>query len=321
VYKWFGFKNKWADKLWALCSVSIAAQVITFPLSAFYFHQFPVYFLMSNIFIIIPSAVIMYSGILYLLLPQIPVVSAVLAFILEKSILLMNKVLAVIEHAPFASIGKIWLTTPEYLLLYIIIISLFYFLYDKKLWLIKFSLLCPLFLCASFSFKNISSLNSNTITFLNLKKHRGIVFKNGREAVVLSDIKATDKTYQYSIQPYLDSCKVSNVKVLDLNHDIKTPCLIKRYNLIQFLNKRVLIVNGQFQNSPVQQKLATDYVYVTGNAASDLSSINNILNYKTFVMDGSNSDNLISKVEKQAKTEHIDFKILKRNNSLVSISN
>ena len=110
VYKWFTFKNKWADKLWAVCSVSLAAQVITFPLSAFYFHQFPVYFLVSNLFIIIPSAVIMYAGIIYLLLPQIPVVSRMIAYILEKSIVLMNKALSVIEHAPFASISKIWIT-------------------------------------------------------------------------------------------------------------------------------------------------------------------------------------------------------------------
>ena len=48
VYKWVHLENKWADKLWALCSVSIAAQVITFPLSIYYFHQFPVYFLISN---------------------------------------------------------------------------------------------------------------------------------------------------------------------------------------------------------------------------------------------------------------------------------
>src|ERR1019366_5536331 len=144
VYNWFKFKNKWADKLWALCSVSIAAQVFTFPLSAFYFHQFPVYFLISNVFVIIPAAVIMYSGILYLLLPQLPVISPAVAFVLEKSIVLMNKVLAWIEHAPYASIGKIWLTTPEYLLLYAIIIGLFYFLYTRKIWLLKVCLACLL---------------------------------------------------------------------------------------------------------------------------------------------------------------------------------
>ena len=130
-------KNKWADKLWALCSVSIAAQVITFPLSAFYFHQFPVYFLISNLFIIIPTAVIMYAGMAYLLLPDIPFISSALGWILEKSILLMNKVLALIEHAPYSGISKIWITSPVYLLLYAVIISIFYFLYEKKLWLLK----------------------------------------------------------------------------------------------------------------------------------------------------------------------------------------
>lgn len=37
VYKSIDIENKWLDKLWAACSLSIAAQVITFPLSAFTF--------------------------------------------------------------------------------------------------------------------------------------------------------------------------------------------------------------------------------------------------------------------------------------------
>jgi competence protein ComEC len=193
VFKWIKFKHKWADKLWALCSVSIAAQVITFPLSAFYFHQFPVYFLVSNLFIIIPSAIIMYTGIAYLLVPQLPVISASLGFILEKSILLMNKVLALIENSPFASIGKIWLTTAEYLLAYVIIILLFYFLYDRKTWLLKASLTLMLLLGISISVKRFHALRSDSITFLNLKKHQGLVFKSGDKAIVLSDIKADDK--------------------------------------------------------------------------------------------------------------------------------
>ncbi len=321
AYGWFKFKNKWADKFWALCSVSIAAQVITFPLSAVYFHQFPVYFLISNIFIIIPSAVIMYSGILYLLLPQIPFLSAFLAFILEKSILLMNKVLAVIEHARFASIGKIWLTTPEYLLLYIIIISAFYFFYDKKLWLIKLGLFSLLLFCVSYSVKSIRSSNAQTIAFLNLKKHQGIVFKNGNEAIVISDLKPTDKAYLYSIQPYLDSCRIYDAKVLDIAQDVSTPWLRKKYGMTQFLNKRIFIFNGQFQNDRGRQKLIADYVYITGSPHNGLDEVNNTLDYKTLVLDGSNTDRFINDAEKQTKGRQIDFKTLKRNNSLISVSN
>ena len=125
--------------------------------------------------------------------------------------------MAYIEHAPYSVISKIWLTTPEYLLLYAIIISLFYFLYDRKLWLLKFSLACMLLLCISFSIKNIRQSNSKEIAWLNLKKHQGIVFKNGNKAIVLSDLKNTDKIYLYSIQPYLDSCRVNDVKLYNLS--------------------------------------------------------------------------------------------------------
>jgi len=321
VYRWLKFKNKWADKLWALCSVSIAAQVITFPISAFYFHQFPVYFLISNLFVFIPSALIMYSGILYLLLPQIPVVSKSIAYVLEKTIIIMNKGLAVVEHTPYASINKIWLTTAEYLLLYIIITCLFYFLYDKKLWLLKVSMVCILLLCISLSLKSISLSRSDNIAWLNLKKHQGIVFKNGNEAIVLSDIKPTDKSWQYSIQPYLDSCQINNVGLFDLNQDIKTNWMIKKYALIQFLNKKILLFNGQEPGNLLKPKLKTDYIYLTGNPDVDLNKINDNFDFNMLVIDGSNSDNLITGVEKEAKNKGISYKVLKRNNSLISVSN
>jgi competence protein ComEC len=177
IYKWFQFKNKWVDKLWALCSVSIAAQIITFPLSVFYFHQFPVYFLVSNLVIIIPTMVIMYSGVYYLLFSWVPVLSTALAWVLEQSILVMNKSLVIIENAPFASIGKIWFTATEHLLAYAFIISLFYFLYDKKPWMLRLSIACLLLLCISISLKRYVSTNTRSIAFLSLRKNTGIVFK------------------------------------------------------------------------------------------------------------------------------------------------
>ncbi len=321
VYKWFKFKNVWADKLWSLCSVSIAIQIVIFPICAFYFHQFPVYFLISNLFVFIPSALIMYSGILYLLLPQIPIVSKSIAFILEKTTLLMNKGLAVIENMPYASINKLWLKPTESLLLYIIIFSLFYFLYDKKVWLLKLSLFCTLLLCLIVSIKKISSAQSNSIVWLNLKKHKGIVFKNGNEAIVLTDLKNTDKIFQYSIQPYLDSCQVSKAWVYSLNQDINTSWLIKKYDLVQFLNKRIFIFDGRQQNTIPLKKIRTDFIYVTDNPYIGLNVLNSCFDYHTLVADGSNSDNLLSLVRQQAESKDAVYKVLKRNNSLLSVSN
>jgi competence protein ComEC len=321
VYKWIKFKNKIADTLWQLCSVSIAAQVITFPLSAFYFHQFPVYFLVSNLFIVIPTAIIMYSGFAYLLCPQIPWLSKGIAFILEKTIIIMNKGLAIIEHSPYSGIGKIWLKPAEYLLLYVIMICIFYFLYDKKTWLLKLSLVCTLLLCISFSYKKISQFKTDDIAWLNLKKHTGIVFKHGDKAIILSDVKPADKIYQYSIQPYLDSCQVSDVQVINPDTDIKTAWLVKKYNFIQFLDKRIFIFDRPIQNNILQNKLKTDYIYFTNNQDTELNVLNGDFDYGMLIVDGSNSDSRIGKIEKQAASFNINYKILKRNKSVISVSN
>ncbi|MDB5135630.1 MAG: ComEC family competence protein [Mucilaginibacter sp.] len=321
VYNWIEFKNKWADKLWALCSVSIAAQVITFPLSAFYFHQFPVYFLISNLFIIIPSAIIMYAGIAYLILPAAPVVSPLMAFILEKTILLMNKVLALIEHAPFAGINKIWITGTQYLLLYAILISIFYFLYQRRLWLLNLSLCLTLLLTVSISLKRWNNLQSTNITFLNLKKHIGIVFKTGNHAVVLSDLTYSDKTYRYSIQPYLDSCQVSDIKIVEPTADMQTSSFIKKGNLIQFGNKKLLMFDKQLQRLDLPQKLKPDYVYISDNPDTDINFIDKNYDYNLLVIDNTNSNSLITNLQNKANALHINYKALRSNKSVLVASN
>jgi len=217
VYQWIHFKKKWADKLWLLCSVSIAAQVITFPLSAFYFHQFPVYFLVSNLFIIIPSAIIMYSGIACLLFGSLPILGEIFGFILEKSILMMDRVLAMVEHAPWSGISKIWLTTTEYLLLYGIIISVFYFLFNKKTWILQLSLVFTLLFASSISIKRWKNLEAESTTLFNIKRHSCIVARRGTYAAVVTDLADTDKLFRYSVQPFLDSCQVSNIRSYKLN--------------------------------------------------------------------------------------------------------
>ncbi|MFQ5335378.1 MAG: ComEC/Rec2 family competence protein, partial [Flavobacteriales bacterium] len=56
------------DKIWAITTVSLAAQIATFPLGLLYFHQFPNYFLFSNLIVIPMAAVILYNGMLVLAL-------------------------------------------------------------------------------------------------------------------------------------------------------------------------------------------------------------------------------------------------------------
>lgn len=321
VYKWIKFRNRVADKLWELCSDSIAAQVITFPLSAFYFHQFPVYFLMSNLLAFVPAAIIMYTGIIYLLLPQIPVLSAILAFVVEQTAKFMNKSLAVMERFPLASIDKIWLSQMEYLLLYLIIIAAFAFLYYRRAWLLQAGLVCLLLFSINIGYKKIATIRSNSIAFLNLRKHTAIIMRSGTRAIVISDLSDTDKNYRYSIQPYLDSSKTEDISIFRPDQNFSLSFVKKKYNYIQFLGSSLLLFNKHIVNIDTKEKLHADYIYLSGNPYPVLTSLNKSFNCKTLVIDADNSDHFINEAEKQAKSEHQKFTVLKRNNSLVAVSN
>ena len=316
LYKSLQFENRLLDKLWSLCTVSIAAQIITFPLSVYYFHQFPLYFLLSNLFILLPVLAIMYVGLAFLLFSWIPVISDALAYLLEKSIIVMNKGLSFIERLPYASINKLWISKMDYLLMYGMILLLFYFLYNRNKRLLNLSLLLLFVVTISAAWKKIDSQTDSSITFLNLKKQRAIVFKNGTQAVVLSDLDPTDKNYRYSIQPGLDSAKVENVKVYSFADNIDLSQLKKSGNLIRFRNKTIALIDSSSQNLKLTHLLKADYVYITHTPPIAIKKINQIFNSQLLVISADNSDRYVDSLKNQILKSGNNYYLLKHNRAL-----
>ena len=63
VYGLYHFKNRFYDHVWSASCAAITAEITTFPLAMLFFHQFPVYFLLSNVLVIFLATVIMFAGI------------------------------------------------------------------------------------------------------------------------------------------------------------------------------------------------------------------------------------------------------------------
>jgi competence protein ComEC len=230
----------------------------------------------------------------------------------------MNKALTYIEHAPYASIGKIWLSIFEYLLLYAITLLVFYFMYNKKARFIKAALVCTLLFNISIGIKHFRADNTQSVTFLNLRKHSGVIFKNGNKGIVLTDLPDTDKNFQYTIQPGLDSNRITDYQVYSQDSNIQCAYLLKQGGLVQFLNKRLVMLNHDIAIRSITPRLQTNYLYVTNNTYADTAIItkSNML-----IIDGSNTDKHITKLSEAAKKLNINYKILKRNKSFTAISN
>ncbi|MEM9417336.1 MAG: ComEC/Rec2 family competence protein, partial [Bacteroidota bacterium] len=84
IYGSFSIHHPFLNRLWLWASISIAAQITTFPISVYYFHQFPTYFIVAN-WVVVPAALlILCFGLLVLGTGFWPGLSGLVAWILEK---------------------------------------------------------------------------------------------------------------------------------------------------------------------------------------------------------------------------------------------
>lgn len=104
ILSWWLPPNKGLDYFWQIVSVSIAAQLTTFPLTVFYFHSFPPWFLLANIFVIPLTFVIMQVGIPFLILGWIPGVGFVLGWLVNGLIKIELWLLSIVQNLPFGKV-------------------------------------------------------------------------------------------------------------------------------------------------------------------------------------------------------------------------
>lgn len=127
VYNLFPQSRFWlVDKIWAITAVSIAAQISTFPLTLFYFNQFPTYFMISNLVVIPAAMLIVPTGFVFLLMKGmgLSVVSGYIGDALDTILQTLNFSISKVEALPYSLIDQLYITTPSFYLIYLIIIGL-----------------------------------------------------------------------------------------------------------------------------------------------------------------------------------------------------
>jgi len=133
----FHLQNKILAIIWNAVSVSIAAQILTTPISIYYFHRFPTYFLIANLLAVPLSSGILLGGIILCISSWIPYAGHFLGWLLGFMIRILNGFIYDIARLPGAVIPKLALSLNQLILVYFIIFCFFRFVQCKeKKWLI-----------------------------------------------------------------------------------------------------------------------------------------------------------------------------------------
>lgn len=311
IYKWWYIENKWLDKVWATIALSLAAQLATLPLSIYYFHQFPIYFIISNLFILLPIAVLMYVGIAILLLK-----AYFLAPAFEWLIVFTNNGLKWIADLPYSGITEIWLTKSQLWLLTLLIVLITIGLACYKKRHIVMAGVVLLLLQVSFSYQKVMAQNQKEIVFFSLRKNYAAAFIDGNNSIILTDLSPDDKNFEFFVQPTLHQKRISHIHFVKWNEDYIGKNFVKRHRQILFKNKKILLMDESFDNKKLTEKPNFDLVWLHNNPKQQLPQLTQEISFKHMVIDASNKDYIISKFEQQAKNLDIATNVLKKNKAI-----
>ena len=306
IYRLFYIKSKFFDKIWELTSVTLAAQIATVPFSVYYFHQFPMYFWLSNLFMGPISSVVIVGGMLMLLVFFIPYINIGVVFCVKWMIYVMNFIVSRIEGLPLSIVKGLYINNLEFVCL-LIGLLLFMMVVEQKRKQFVFGLLSML-LIFSVSQLTRAVMHRDYIGFTvySIKKATAIDFICGNKHVLLCDttVLKDSSVVNFNIENNLikEGVYQNGVNLPLDDVDFDSHFMIKRENIVSFGGKTIGIFD---KNSTFSVKLPFrphfDYFIVQGCKNLDIERLLNCYVVDLLIIDGSIPDYLSDKIMKKAE--------------------
>ncbi|WP_378181464.1 ComEC/Rec2 family competence protein [Aquimarina sp. SS2-1] len=284
----------YADKiLWETFTVTIAAQLGLFPLTLFYFHQFPLLFFVANLIIIPFLGFILGFGILVIILSLIQILPNWLATTFGKCIDAINLTVHLVGKQEDFLLTEIPFSWRMLILGYFFIISLILFLkkrsYTRTL-LIAISINCFLLLM-------------NYEKYMCNKKEELVIFHNQRETIIgtlqpeklriYSNDSITEKNKEFILQGY----------ITENNAQLKPQKKLK--NVYRYKSKTILIIDSAGIYN--LEGLQVDMIVLSNSPKIHLNRMITILKPKQIIADGSNYKSYLDQWEITCKKQNLPF--------------
>jgi len=280
VYRLWEMKRKWTDQVWQMVALSLAAQLMTTPVSLFYFHQFPNYFLLANLIAVPLSTIIIYGEVFLLLLAPCRIVAVWIGWALKYGIWAMNSSIKWLGELPYALITNIHCSLLQAVLAYGIIAGL------GAWWLLKWrtggllGLLCLWGCLLVYAFDITMADSQRKIIVYNVPAYTAIDCVEGRQAQFTGD----DSIWQ------LAAAQTLNCARNEFRAKTGRPAGFQRYGrCISFHGKRLLIIDSALPACLPTKKFKTNYILLAHNPRVDIKQLGRLYEFDTLIFAASNN--------------------------------
>ncbi|CAM1333983.1 ComEC/Rec2 family competence protein [Tenacibaculum aestuariivivum] len=279
LYKIWDPKFWLLNKFWSLLTVSIAAQIGILPISLYYFHQFPVLFIISNLLIIPFLGSILMGGIIIIFLALLKIPIQVLFDFYGFIISLMNKIVDWVAKQEEFLLQEIPMSFHEIIIWYIIIVFSYQYITCKKVKHILFLL--------------ITIIALQTVTILEKKdretKQEFIVFNKNRKNMI--GIRNGNKLQVFHNLENLTTASEKSIKAYRIHENIASNFCNKIPNIIYWNKEKILIIDSLgIYNIGIKNPI----VILQNSPKINLNRLITILKPKQVIADASNYNSSIN---------------------------
>lgn len=318
LYRLWQPRNRFVRSVWGLMTVSVAAQVGTAPLVLLYFARFSTHFLLSNLWVIPLSSLILYASVVLLLFTPFPALQSWLAGLLERLVWLQNEGLRIVEHLPYASFDGIWVDGWDVLLFYLVLAlfcaCLACFI-PKRLYALL--LLCLLW-GAYRMFSLHASLPEPGIAFYNVGRQPAVhcLTEGARSWLVGVDSLPDVERLSRSLAVHWRRLRLA--PPCPVAQDYADSCLSVRNGLLTYGGRRVCILNdSRWDGKAAPIPLHIDYLYVCRGYKGSLEELDALFDVDFVVFDASFTGFYRRRMEEECLRRGLPFHALDKDGALM----
>jgi competence protein ComEC len=291
------------DKVWQVTSVSLAAQVATFSLGFYYFHQFPVYFLFSNLVVIPLSSIVLVMGVLLLAVSPIPWLAGFVGLLLHYTISLLNGIVFFVEGLPFSLINGVNITAVQCgLLMGMVIFAVR--LFDTRKFHYAVGAFGLLMAFTGIQWWNLLAWKDHDqLIVYRVPGHGALEWIKGNQSYFYSDsvLTADEDQLRFHIRP---NRLLSGVR--DSYSNISSLYFQKSFSGFRFFilkKATVLWIDHRLHDLP--QNGVADYLIIGNDAVRSLEQLQRKVRFDKVILDSSNSRGYAARIAAEAKATNI----------------
>jgi len=300
IYNLIYLKNKWANKIWEMTAITVSAQVLTFPICIYYFHQFPNLFLITNLIAVPLSTLILFAEIVLVAFVWVPFIGTYLSTLTSWLVGLMNKIIISINSISFAVWNNIFSSVLSTGLLYAVVIGFCAWLMNTHKSFFRLACISLLAFVMWYAYNDLLFKNQQKLIVYNIAQHQAIDFVEGNNYQFLGDSTLIQDTILQNI--YLKSSRIA-LQLKNNNNSLSDPLLPPPF--YQMSHTRILVIDKALIFEPAQQKINVDIIIISKNPKLYIPQLAAVFNCNCIVADASNSLWKIDKWKKDCEGLHL----------------